>query len=169
MCPLLFYGSVMSDPGNRLNALIGPAVEGLGYEFVGTEYRPRRQQSLLRVYIDHEAGISLDDCARVSNQLSALLDVEEPIKVTYNLEVSSPGLDRPLFFESHFDRYRGARIRVKMCAPVAGQRNFKGTLDGCRDGAVILLQDGEEHALPLEDISTARLIPDIERAAVSDD
>jgi ribosome maturation factor RimP len=159
----------MSDPDNRLNALIGPAVEGLGYEFVGTEYRRGRDQSLLRVYIDSEAGISLDDCTRVSKQLSGLLDVEEPIRGAYSLEVSSPGLDRPLFFEQHFERFRGARIRVKMYVPVAGQRNFRGTLDGCRDGAVILLQDGEEHALPLEDISTARLIPDIERAAVSDD
>jgi ribosome maturation factor RimP len=159
----------MSDPANRLNALIGPSVEGLGYEFVGTEYRRRRDHSLLRVYIDSEAGISVDDCARVSNQLSGLLDVEEPISGAYSLEVSSPGLDRPLFFEHQFERFRGAKIRVKMYVPVAGQRNFKGTLDGCRDGTVILLQDGEEHALPLEDISTARLIPDFERAAVSND
>ena len=150
----------MRDAGSRLNDLIGPAVEGLGYEFVGAEYMPRRRQSLLRVYIDNEAGISVDDCARVSDQLSGLLDVEDPIKESYSLEVSSPGLDRPLFFERHFDRYRGARIRVKMGMPVAGRRNFKGTLDGCRDGAVIVLQDGEEHALPLEDISTARLIPE---------
>lgn len=159
----------MGDPGNRLNALIRPAVEALGYEFVGTEYMPRRRQSLLRVYIDSDAGITLDDCARVSDQLSGLLDVEEPIRGAYSLEVSSPGLDRPLFIEQHFERFRGSKVRVKMGTPVAGQRNFKGTLDGCRDGAVILLQDGEEHALPLEDISTARLIPDIDRAAVSND
>jgi ribosome maturation factor RimP len=153
----------MDDPGNRLNglnALIGPAVEGLGYEFVGTQFMPRRRQSLLRVYIDSDRGISLDDCARVSHQLSGLLDVEEPIPGAYNLEVSSPGLDRPLFFERHFERFRGATIRVKMRMPVAGQRNFTGVLDGCRNGDVILLQDGEEHALPLEDISSARLVPD---------
>ena len=150
----------MRDPGNRLNALIGPAVEGLGYEFVGVEYMPRRRQSLLRVYIDSDAGISLGDCALVSDQLSGLLDVENPIQGAYSLEVSSPGLDRPLFFERHFDRFRGVRIRVKMGTPVGGRRDFKGTLDGCRDGAVILLQDGEEHALPLEDIGTARLIPE---------
>ncbi len=159
--PLLFCGSVMRDTGHRLNDLIGPAVEGLGYEFVGAEYMPRRRQSLLRVYIDNEAGISLDDCARVSDQLSGILDVEDPIAGSYSLEVSSPGLDRPLFFERHFDRYRGARVRVKMAVPVAGRRNFKGTLEGCRDGAVILLQDGEEFALPLEDIGSARLIPDV--------
>ncbi len=151
----------MRDPGNRLNALIGPAVEGLGYEFVGVEYMPRRRQSLLRVYIDSDAGISLDDCALVSDQLSGLLDVENSIQGAYSLEVSSPGLDRPLFFERHFDRFRGARIRVKMGTSMGGRREFKGTLGGCRDGAVILLQDGEEHALPLEDISTARLIPEI--------
>ncbi len=150
----------MRDPGNRLNALIGPAVEGLGYEFVGVEYMPRRRQSLLRVYIDSDAGISLDDCALVSNQLSGLLDVENSIQGAYSLEVSSPGLDRPLFFERHFDQFRGARIRVKMGTSIGGRREFKGTLGGCRDGAVILLQDGEEHALPLEDISTARLIPE---------
>ena len=151
----------MRNPGNRLNTLIGPAVEGLGYEFVGLEYMPRPKQSLLRVYIDSDAGISLDDCARVSDQLSGVLDVEDPIHGTYSLEVSSPGLDRPLFFERHFDQFRGAQIRVKMGMPVAGRRNFKGTLDGCRDGAVILMQDGEEYTLPLEDISSARLIPEI--------
>ncbi len=159
----------MRDPVNRLNDLIGPAVEGLGYEFVGAHYQARRRQSLLRVYIDSEAGISIDDCARVSDQLSGLLDVENPIHGPYSLEVSSPGLDRPLFCEHHFDRFRGERVRVKMDTPVAGRRNFKGTLDGCRDGAVIVFEDGEEHALPLEDIGTARLIPDFERAAVKDD
>ena len=107
----------MSDPDNRLNALIGPAVEGLGYEFVGTEYRRGRDQSLLRVYIDSEAGISLDDCTRVSKQLSGLLDVEEPIRGAYSLEVSSPGLDRPLFFEQHFERFRGARITITITLP----------------------------------------------------
>lgn len=153
-------GGAGSQVGNRLNALIGPAVEGLGYEFVGAEYMPRRRQSLLRVYIDNEEGISLDDCARVSDRLSGLLDVEDPIQGAYSLEVSSPGLDRPLFFEEHYDRFRGARVRVKMAVPVAGRRQFKGILDGCRDGAVFLSEDGEEHALPLEDISSARLIPD---------
>ena len=150
----------MGDPGSRLNALIGPAVEGLGYEFVGAEYMPRRRHSLLRVYIDNDEGISLDDCARVSDQLSGILDVEDPIQGAYSLEVSSPGLDRPLFFARHFEQFRGARIRVKMAVPVAGRRNFKGTLDGCRDGDVIVLEDGEEYALPLEDIGSARLIPD---------
>lgn len=158
--PLLFCGLVMRDPGSRLNALIGPAVEGLGYEFVGAEYMPSRQRALLRVYIDSDEGISLDDCARVSDQLSGVLDVEDPIQGAYSLEVSSPGLDRPLFFDRHFERFRGAPARVKMGVPVAGRRHFKGTLDGCRDGAVIILQDGEEHALPLQDISTARLIPE---------
>lgn len=153
-------GDAGSQPGSRLNALIGPAVEGLGYEFVGAQYMRRRRQSLLRVYIDNDAGISLDDCALVSDRLSGILDVENPIQGAYSLEVSSPGLDRPLFFEQHYERFRGATIRVKMGTPVAGRRQFKGTLDGCRDGVVILLEDGEEHALPLEDISSARLIPD---------
>ena len=150
-----------NHPGNRLNELIGPVVEGLGYEFVGVEYQARRRQSLLRVYIDSDEGITLDDCARASDQLSALLDVEDPIRGPYSLEVSSPGVDRPLFLERHFERFRGARVRVKMDLPVGGRRNFKGTLDGCRDGAVIVLQDGEEHALPLADIGSARLIPDL--------
>lgn len=151
----------MRDPDNRLNDLIAPAVEGLGYELVGVEYLPRRRQSLLRVYIDSEEGITVDDCARASDQVSALLDVEDPIRGPYSLEVSSPGLDRPLFFERHFERYRGARVRVKMDLPVAGRRNFKGTLGGTRDGAVIVLEDGEEHMLPLADIGMARLIPEI--------
>ena len=150
----------MGEPGSRLTALIEPAVEGLGYEFVGAEYMARRRNSLLRVYIDSEEGVSLDDCARVSDRLSGILDVEDPIQGAYRLEVSSPGLDRPLFFARHYDRFRGERIRVKMAVPVAGRRNFKGTLGGCRDGEVILIEDGEEYALPLADIGSARLIPD---------
>jgi ribosome maturation factor RimP len=156
----LFSGWVMGATRGRLNDLVGSAVEGLGYEFVGLQFVPQRHQSLLRVYIDSESGISLDDCARVSDQLSAVLDVEDPIEGTYSLEVSSPGLDRPLFSEGQFERFRGAMVRVKMSVSVDGQRKFTGTLDGCRDGAVIVLHDGEEHALPLEDISIARLIPE---------
>jgi ribosome maturation factor RimP len=97
----------MRDAGNRLNDLIGPAVEGLGYEFVGAEYMPRRRQSLLRVYIDNEAGISLDDCARVSDQLSGLLDVEDPIAGSYSLEVSSPGLGHARRWAAQLQRHTG--------------------------------------------------------------
>ncbi|MDX1434516.1 MAG: ribosome maturation factor RimP [Gammaproteobacteria bacterium] len=144
-----------------MSALIGSAVEGLGYELVGVQFISRRRQSLLRVYIDSEEGISLDDCARVSEQVSGLLDVEDPIAGAYSLEVSSPGLDRPLFCEEHFERFRGAQVRVKMSAPIEGRRNFSGTLGGVRDGAVIVHENADEHALPLASVSSARLIPDV--------
>ncbi len=144
----------------KLSSLIAPAVEALGYELVGVEFRPGHRRSLVRVYIDAEAGISLSDCERVSHQVSGILDVEDPIEGHYDLEVSSPGLDRPLFERRDFERFRGAKVRVKTTLPVAGRRNFTGVLTGCRGEAVVIVDEGEERELPLSAIGTARLVPE---------
>lgn len=150
----------MSKGSARLQALIEPAVAALGYELVGVVYVPQGRHSLLRVYIDSTAGITLEDCERVSHQVSGVLDVEDPIKGQYELEVSSPGLDRPLFSIAHFERFTGRRARLRLHTPQNGRRNFTGVLAGVRDGQVVVVEDGVEFALPFESIDKAQLVPE---------
>lgn len=140
--------------------IVGPAVTGLGYELVGVEYQPQPRNSVLRVYIDQPEGITVDDCERVSHQLSGVLDVEDPIRGHYTLEVSSPGLDRPLFTAEQFERFAGNRVRIRLGAPLDGRRNFTGRLCGVENGNVVIEVDGDETHLPLESIDQARLAPE---------
>ena len=139
--------------------MIEPAVSTLGYELLGVEYHAASQRSLVRVYIDSESGIGVDDCERVSYQVSGILDVEDPIVGAYDLEVSSPGLDRPLFEPSHFARYRGSTVKIRLNWPLAGRRNFRGILQGHRNGNILIDVDGAEHELPFSRIGAARLVP----------
>jgi ribosome maturation factor RimP len=144
----------------RLNDLLQPLVEQLDYEFVGLEYLNNPKQSVLRIYIDGEEGVGLEDCEKVSREVAALLDVEDPIKGHYNLEVSSPGLDRPLFTPDQYERFAGEEARVTTFAPVDGRRKFKGVIEGI-DGARIRLNvDGETVELEHANIAKARLVPD---------
>lgn len=149
------------DPFN-LRDLLEPAVTALGCELVGVEYRPSGRQSLLRVYIDKPEGVTVDDCSAVSHQVSGLLDVEDPIPGQYTLEVSSPGLDRPLFQAQDFERFAGQQVKVRMRVPVEGQRNFRGCLRGLHEQQVVIEeQDGTCVSLPLDQVEQARLVPDI--------
>ncbi len=142
-------------------ALLEPAVAAMGCELVGVEYHPRGRHSLLRVYIDREGGVTVDDCAAVSEQISGVLDVEDPIHGQYSLEVSSPGLDRPLFTAADFVRFAGHDVRVRLRLPQAGRRRFAGRLLGCEDGEVRVRDAaGELFRLPLADIEEARLVPE---------
>ena len=150
----------MKGQAQALKTLIEPGVEALGYELLGVEYQSGRKHALLRVYIDSERGIGVDDCARVSHQVSGILAVEDPIEGGYDLEVSSPGLDRPLFEPRHFERHRGAEVKVRLTVPLDGRRNFRGVLEGCRDGRVLVMIDGARLALPLEHVGIARLVPE---------
>jgi ribosome maturation factor RimP len=106
--------------------MIEPVVAGLGYELLGIEYLPAGKHTVIRVFIDQDSGIRLDDCEKVSHQVSGFLDVEEPIRGKYVLEVSSPGLDRPLFKQEHFRKYLHNLIKVRLNSPVDGKRNYKG-------------------------------------------
>jgi len=144
---------------DKLYEIITPVVEGLSYELVGIEYLPQGKHSLLRIYIDQESGITLDDCEQVSHQVSALLDVEDPVSSHYNLEVSSPGVDRPLFFEEHYVRFSGNPVFVRMSIPVDGRRKFEGTLKGVEAGDVLLEIDDELFRLPLSQVDKAHLVP----------
>ncbi|MCG5500038.1 ribosome maturation factor RimP [Ectothiorhodospira lacustris] len=143
----------------ELKELITPVIAGLGFELWGLEYRVQRNSALLRIFIDGPNGINLDDCAAVSDQVSGVLDVEDPIPVPYRLEVSSPGMDRPLFTPDQFRRYQGEDIRVRLNWPVEGQRNYRGRIAGVEETAVILAVEENSVRLPLEAISRARLVP----------
>jgi ribosome maturation factor RimP len=149
---------------DRLTSVIEPVVNGLGYELVLLEYAPSRRTGTLRLFIDAAAGIQIEDCERVSREVAATLDVEDPIPSAYRLEVSSPGLDRPLVTADHFRRFAGEKVRIEMLVPVGGQKRFRGVLRGT-DGRVVMLETetAQEVSLPLADIERARVIPDYER------
>lgn len=144
----------------RLTQLLQPLVEGLGYEFVGLEHRSNPKSPALVIYIDRPGGIAVEDCERVSREVAAVLDVEDPIPGHYDLEVSSPGLDRPLFTLEQFERFSGATAQVSLFAPLDGRRKFKGEILGIRNGVVRLDQDGTEVELDMGNIAKARLVPD---------
>ncbi|MEM1412731.1 MAG: ribosome maturation factor RimP [Pseudomonadota bacterium] len=146
----------------RLNGLLQPLVEQLGYEFVGLEYQNNPKQSVLRIYIDAEAGVGLEDCERVSRETAALLDVEDPIKGHYNLEISSPGLDRPLFTPAQYERFAGEEAQVSLFAPQDGRRKFKGKILAADDEGVLMNVDGDEVMLPFANIAKGRLVPDFD-------
>lgn len=146
----------------KLLQVIEPAVESVGYELVLLEFVPHSRSATLRLYIDRAEGISLEDCERVSREVAALLDVEDPITQAYRLEVSSPGSDRPLVKPSHYARFSGEQVRVQTLVPVDGRRKFKGTLVNYVDDVVTLQTETGQVCLPLKDIEKARLVPNLE-------
>lgn len=145
----------------HVQALLAPVIQALGYELVGIEYLSQGRGAVLRVYIDSPTGISADDCKRVSHQVSGVLDVEDPIAGSYDLEVSSPGLDRPLFTAEQFARFVGHKARIRLSVPLDGRRNFSGVLEGVEDNAVLVEEDGVQFCLSLSAIDKARLVPDV--------
>ena len=149
--------------GDELLKLLEPAVERLGYELVDLEVRLGGKGGLVRVFIDKPEGIDLDDCEKVSLAVSALLDVEDPVPGNYNLEVSSPGLDRKLTKVEHFQRFAGETVKVQMRFPIEGRRRFRGTLVSSDDENIVVDVDGESHSLPLKTIDTARLVPVVDK------
>lgn len=152
---------MITRESDRLTQLIEPIVTGLGYEFVGVEFDPGAR--VLRVYIDHEAGILLDDCSRVSYQVSGMLDVEDPIPGRYQLEISSPGLDRPLLRRTDFQRFGGRLARLQLRLPIDHRRRFKGRLAGV-DGETVLVEDESGTIrIPFQLIEKARLVPEFPR------
>ena len=142
-----------------LHALIEPVVSAMGFELWGIDHLSQGKHSRLVIYIDHEDGVSVDDCADVSRQVSAVLDVEDPVPGEYRLEVSSPGMDRPLFTLEQFERYAGHVVAVKLRVPFDGRRKFQGLLAGIENDEVLLQVDGEEYCFPIEGIDQARVVP----------
>lgn len=158
------YG--MGRATDKLTSLIESAVTALGYELVGVEQLSQGRHSIVRVYIDSASGITLDDCERVSHQVSGVLEVEDPIRGQYNLEISSPGLDRPLFTLAHFQRFIGQEVKLRLHVPVNGRRKLVGTIAGVED-ETISLQDREGGVFEIElgDIDKANLVPDYDAIA----
>ena len=147
----------MSRVASTLSEQLSSIVTALGCEFVGAQF----QGNILQVFIDKENGVSVDDCSRVSRQVSAMLDVVDPIQSRYSLEVSSPGLDRPLFELGHYEKQIGKRVKVHLHAPVDNRRKFAGLLVRIDGNDIHLLVDEKEIVLPFSDIEKANVIADI--------
>lgn len=142
----------------QVESLVEPILEQMGYELVDVEYVSSFGRWILRLFVDKEGGVTIGDCARISEELGDLIDVKEFIRHEYNLEVSSPGLDRPLRKEKDLPRAFGKRVKVRMAVPLEGRRNFTGLLLRYGDGMLHLDVDGREVALSWSDVAKANLI-----------
>lgn len=147
-------------------ALCQPVVEAMGYEWVGVEYHHNSRNAILRIYVDKpEGGIGMDDVVAVTEQINPMLDVEEPIKAAYTLEVSSPGLDRPLFTLPQFGRFIGHEVKIGVYHAIEGQRKFTGQIVAVDESAqtVSLLfaksRDEKVITIAFDNIDKARLVP----------
>jgi ribosome maturation factor RimP len=147
--------------GEELTRLLGPTIERLGYELADLELRLAGRDSVVRVFIDKPQGVRLEDCEAVSRQVSAVLDVEDPVPGHYVLEVSSPGLDRKLTKPAHYRRYVGDDVRVQLRVPVDGRKKFRGKLLAASEDTIQIEVDGQLHELPIATIDTARLVPSL--------
>ena len=145
----------------KLTKMLEPVVESLGYELVLLEYSPQRGGGTVRLFIDSLGGITVEDCERVSREVSATLDVNDPIPQNYRLEVSSPGIDRPLVKPEHFARFIGHAISVRLATPRAGRRNFSGRLTSYAKRAVSVEAEDGKFDFALDEIERAHLIPDL--------
>lgn len=145
---------------STLHELIQPLVDDLGLELVGIEYHPHATNGIVRVYVDDSGqGIMLDQCARLSRDIGALLDVNDPIPGHYQLEVSSPGLDRLLFTLAQFDQFKGRQVKVHLLAPEQGRRKFTATIESVTDQSVRFADDKEHFEIAYSNVAKARLVP----------
>jgi len=160
--PIFFAGMYwpMGTVSNNLDHLLRPVIEGMGYECVGIEYLGGGHgRSTLRIYIDTPEGVTVDDCSDVSHQVSGVLDVEDPIQENYTLEVSSPGLDRPLFTPEHYESFAGREVILRFHGKWEGHRKLTGVLKKYAEGVVVLESEGEVVQVPFDAINSARLVP----------
>lgn len=143
-----------------LQELLEPVVNALGCDLWGLEYHASgRKRGVLRLYIEKPDGVGLSDCEKVSRQVSSVLDVEDPIQGEYNLEVSSPGMDRPLYTLEQFAEFAGEQVRLRLRVPFEGRRQFKGLLTGVENDEVKVLVEDHEYLLPIESIDKANVVP----------
>lgn len=149
----------MATKQDTLLALIVPVVEALECEFWGMEYLSQGRHTTLRIYIEREAGVMLEDCEKVSRQISAVLDVEDPISGEYTLEVSSPGVDRPLYTPDHYQRFTGEKVELRLRVPYQGRRKFSGNIVGVEADEVVIRVGDEEFLFPIDSIEKANIIP----------
>lgn len=147
------------DPVTRIEAIIGPSLDAMGYELVRVRFSGN-QRPVLQIMAERKADgqMTIDDCEAVSRTVSALLDVEDPISTAYELEVSSPGIDRPLTRPKDYERFAGFEARVEMKRLVDGRKKVRGQLLGLFDDKVALTVDGARVEIPLADVSAAKLV-----------
>ncbi|CDL82863.1 Ribosome maturation factor rimP [Xenorhabdus szentirmaii DSM 16338] len=148
----------LSTLEQKLTEMISAPVEALGFELVGLEFI-RARVSTLRVYIDSEEGITVDNCADVSHQVSAVLDVEDPISVLYNLEISSPGLDRPMFKAEHYQRFMGETVSLVLRMAMQNRRKWQGIIKAVDGEMITVTVDGKDEVFALSNIQKANLVP----------
>lgn len=141
-----------------ITELIEPTVHALGLELWGIEHIQQGKFSLLRIYIEREEGIAIEHCEQVSRQVSALLDVEDPIAGEYTLEVSSPGVDRPLFFVQQFEQYVGQEVKIRLRSQIQGRRKFKGIIKKVEGINITVTVDGEDYELSHADVDKANIV-----------
>jgi ribosome maturation factor RimP len=152
----------MSRKEQQLEELLAPSVTALGLRIWGVEYLSQGKRSVLRIFIDADAGVTVDDCERVSRQASDLLDVEDLLNSSYTLEVSSPGLDRVLFKPDQYAESIGETVDVRLNYPFEGRRRFVGPLRGLENGELVVQVDDAEYLIPLENVQRARIVPQFE-------
>lgn len=148
----------MSSSVTLITELIDTTIQALGLDLWGVELLQQGKYSLLRIYIEREEGVTIEDCEKVSRQVSALMDVEDPIAGEYTLEVSSPGMDRPLFCIEHYSQYVGIEVDLKLRRPLDGRRKFKGQIIKVSGDVVGLLVEGSEYDLEFSDIEKASIV-----------
>jgi len=148
----------VSSSVTLVTELVGSTIQALGLELWGVELLQQGKYSLLRIYIEREEGVTIEDCEKVSRQVSALLDVEDPIAGEYTLEVSSPGMDRPLFSIEQYEQFVGSEVDLKLRRPLDGRRKFKGQIIKVSEDVVGLSVDGSEYDLEFSDIEKASIV-----------
>ena len=149
----------MTSKHDQLVQLLTPVVESFECELWGLEYFSQGRHSTLRLYIDRPDGIGVEHCERVSRQASSVLDVEDPITGEYTLEVSSPGIDRPLYRLEQYQRYQGEQVSLRLRSAFEGRRKFTGLLNGVEGEDVLIVVDGHEYLLPVDLIEKANIVP----------
>ena len=148
----------MKSSVNKVAQLVSPTVEALGLQLWGIEHTSQGKYSVLRIFIERDTGVTINDCAQVSRQVSAILDVEDPIAGEYTLEVSSPGTDRLLFTVEQFQQYCGEEVDIKMRSAIDGRRKFKGMLRNVVNRVVQIEVEGSSFELPHEEIEKANIV-----------
>ena len=152
----------MATLEQRLTERLESPIESLGFELWGIEFVRAGKHSTLRVFIDHENGITVENCAEVSHQVSSILDVEDPISTEYNLEVSSPGMDRLLFKPSQYEKYLGEQVSLTLRMAVNNRRKYKGVITRIEGEMLVLVVDGNEETVAFANIQQANLVPNFD-------
>ena len=152
----------MATLEQRLTEMLESPIESLGFELWGIEFVRAGKHSTLRVFIDHANGITVENCAEVSHQVSSILDVEDPISTEYNLEVSSPGMDRLLFKPSQYEKYLGEQVSLTLRMAVNNRRKYKGVITRIEGEMLVLVVDGNEETVAFANIQQANLVPNFD-------